>query len=299
MPVRARRVAAPVAVLATALAACGSGDRPVARTAHAAQAAAACPAAGRSTVDGGLLRMPTGARAGRVPLLVVTIPGGDGDADDRLGLTRGANRAGMAVLYPTSEHGGFWTLNDEQGRQDVDEVTALLDRVAPTGGSGCFDSDRISITGVSNGAGFATRMACELPTRFAAVVPVAAGYRALDPCPPEARASFEAIHGAADTVVPYNGKKPDRRGNVPRFTARWARRAGCAATPRATTPQRLVTRYTYRGCDGGRRVGLVRLTGTTHGWPGVTLPFASRNPSGFRATPEVLRFVLAARRPAA
>ena len=301
MIVRARRVVLPVAVLATVLAACGSGAKHAVQAAAdpVAQAAPSCPAAGPSTVDGGQLRMPKGAQPGRVPLLVVTIPGGQGDRNDRLGLTRGANRAGMAVLYPTSDHGGFWTLNDEQGRGDVDDVTALLDRVAPDDGSGCFDRDRISITGVSNGAGFATRMACELPTRFAAVVPVAAGYRALDPCPPAARASFEAIHGAADTVVPYNGKKPDRKGNVPRFTARWAARAGCAVPPRSTTPQRLVTRYTYRGCDGARRVGLVRLTGTTHGWPGVTLPFASRNPSGFRATPEVLRFVLAARRSAA
>ena len=72
-------------------------------------------------------------------------------------------------------------------------------------------------------------MACALPDRFAAVVPVAAGYRALDPCPAAAHASFLAIHGSADTVVPYNGKRPDRAGSVPRYTARWARRDGCAA----------------------------------------------------------------------
>ena len=61
----------------------------------------------------------------------------------------------------------------------------------------------------------------------------------------------------------------------------------------------MVTRYTYRGCDDGLRVELVRLTGTDHGWPRETstgrLP--RRNPSRFSATTEVLRFMRDARRP--
>ena len=196
----------------------------------------------------------------------------------------------MAVLYPTSEGSGFWTLNDQQGRQDVEDVSALLDR---TLGGGCFDRDRVSITGVSNGAGFATRMGCEEPERFAAVIPVAAGFRALDPC--SSRTSFLAIHGTADTVVPYNGKRPDRAGSVPRFTSRWANRAGCSGSPRTSAPRRLVTRYTYRGCDNGARVQLVRLTGTVHGWPGSTGRRRPRNPSGFSASPEVVRFATSSR----
>jgi polyhydroxybutyrate depolymerase len=150
---------------------------------------------------------------------------------------------------------------------------------------------------VSNGAGFAARMACALPDRFAAVVPVAAGYRALDPCPAEARASFLDIHGTADTVVPYNGKRPDRAGSVPRYTARWARRNGCAGSPAQTTPRRLVTRVRYRGCDDGLRVERLRLSGTDHGWPGAGPPLPDHNPSGLSATRELLRFVATARRP--
>jgi polyhydroxybutyrate depolymerase len=162
--------------------------------------------------------------------------------------------------------------------------------------TGCFDPDRVSITGVSNGSGFATRMACELPDRFAAVIPVAAGFRALDPCPPAATASFLAIHGTGDTVVPYNGKKPDRAGSVPRYTAGWAARAGCTSSPRTSTTRRLVTRFTYRGCDGARRVELLRLSGTTHGWPGSTGSRRPDNPPGLSATAEVLRFARSANR---
>src|SRR4051812_45649275 len=238
--------------------------------------------------------MPANARPGRTPLLVVVIPGGEGDPGDRLGVGVPANRQGVAVLYPTSPGSTFWQLNDAFGSSDVTAVTALLDRQQATG---CFDPARISITGVSNGAGFAARMGCELPTRFAAVIPVAAGYRALDPCPASARASFLDIHGTADTVVPINGKKPDRKGNVARYTAKWARRDGCDATPRTTTPRRLVTHATYRGCDGGTRVERYALTGTDHGWPrsNTTGRLPSRNPSRFDATTTVLRFVRDAR----
>jgi len=64
------------------------------------------------------------------------------------------------VLYPTSDD-TFWALNHDQGDADVDAVTGLLDR---TLAGGCFDARRLSITGVSNGAGFAARMASRCPS---------------------------------------------------------------------------------------------------------------------------------------
>ena len=271
---------------------CGAGAKRHAPPAQAdPPAAASCPQAGASDVDGGHLRMPAGARPGSTPLIVVLVPGGRGDRADRLGVGAAATKQGFAVLYPTSDD-SFGALDHDQGDADVDAVTGLLDRTAA---GGCFDARRISITGVSNGAGFAARMACALPERFAAVVPVAAGYRALDPCPGTARASFLDIHGTADTVVPYNGRKPDRAGSVP-HTARWARRDGCAASPVQSTPRRLVRRVGYRGCDAGLRVEGRRLAGTDPGWPGAGPPLPDHNPSGLSATRELLRVVADARR---
>jgi polyhydroxybutyrate depolymerase len=303
---------APLAlVLAALVAACGGSstsssaktDPPATTTTARAAATTAqaqqptCQAGGVHDVAGGLLRMPSNAQPGRVPLLLFVIPGGRGDRNDRIGIGRRANAQGVAVLYPTSPGSTFWQLNDQFGTSDVTAVTNLIQTQLATG---CFDQNRVSITGVSNGAGFTARMGCKLPTTFAAVMPVAAGYRALDPCPPNARASFLDIHGTADTVVPINGKKPDRKGNVARYTSTWAQRDGCSATPRSSTPRALVTRFTYTGCDGGTRVERVRLTGTDHGWPRtkVTGRLPSRNPSHFDATTEVLRFIRDARRPA-
>jgi polyhydroxybutyrate depolymerase len=309
---------APLALGLAAIAACGGSSGasraksdPPATTTTTARAAAttvattaqaqppSCESGGLHTVEGGLLRMPSGATPGRTPLLLVVIPGGRGDPSDRLGIGRAGNRQGVAVLYPTSPGSTFWQLNDQFGISDVTAVSGLIQRQLATG---CFDADRVSITGVSNGAGFTARMGCELPTTFAAVMPVAAGYRALDPCAPNARASFLDIHGTADTVVPINGKKPDRKGNVARFTTRVARRVGCSTTPRQTTPQRLVTHFTYTGCPAGIRVERYALSGTQHGWPGSRSGPRGRpgaNPSGFSATRAVLRFIRTARRPGA
>jgi polyhydroxybutyrate depolymerase len=256
--------------------------------------AASCPPAGFSRLDGGHIRMPAGATPGATRLLLAIMSGADGDADDNLKLAATANRQGIAVLYPTVRAGSIWELDDAMGDADVQTVTALLQRALATG---CFDPSRVSIVGLSNGAGFATRMACKLPGQFAAVVSVAGGYRALDPCPPQERASFLAIHGSADQIVPYNGKKPDRKGNVPRYAAGWAQRDGCSTTPATLHPRHLVTRLVFGGCPDGMRVEVLRLSGTDHGWPGAAPPWPQHNPSGVDANLEVLRWVRHAVRP--
>jgi polyhydroxybutyrate depolymerase len=238
--------------------------------------------------------MPAGAQPGATRLLLAIMSGADGDADDNLRLAATANRQGIAVLYPTVRAGSIWELDDAMGDADVKTVTALLQGALATG---CFDPSRVSIVGLSNGAGFATRMACKLPGQFAAVVSVAGGYKALDPCPPQERASFLAIHGSADQIVPYNGKKPDRRGNVPNYAAGWAQRDGCATTPATLHPRHLVTRLVFGGCPEGMRVEVLRLSGTDHGWPGAAPPWPRHNPSGVDASLEAVRWVRHAVRP--
>jgi len=265
----------------------------VALTAGATRAApaapASCPRAGTSTITGGILVTPAHATPGRTGLIVVMIPGGRGDPGDRLGVAGAARHAGVGVLYPTRSGGIFWQLNRAQGTSDVDHVSSTLDRVLA---HGCFDPRALTVTGVSNGAGFAQRLACSLPGRFAVVAPVAAGYRALDPCPASERASFLDIHGTADTVVPYLGTAEDgHAGSVPRNTAQWAARDGCAPVPHNSHPRRLVLGSTWRGCANGLQVEALRLTGTTHGWPGSRGSRRPHNPSHLSAAHAVLAFV--------
>src|SRR3954451_17295121 len=95
---RVSLIAAVVSAMVLAVAACGSTGP----TAQPAQAGPTCLGAGRHVVDGAVIRMPPGAKAGATPLLVVVIPGGDGDPRDHLRLGRLADAQHVALLYPTA-----------------------------------------------------------------------------------------------------------------------------------------------------------------------------------------------------
>ena len=99
---------------------------------------------------------------------------------DRLGVAHAARHAGVAVLYPTRTSGVFWQLNRAQGSSDVDNVSALLDHVL---GGGCFDPRALTVTGVSNGAGFAQRLAARCPDASRSSHRWRPATRRSDPCP--------------------------------------------------------------------------------------------------------------------
>jgi polyhydroxybutyrate depolymerase len=290
MPVTSRTFAISVivAVVLSAATTLGWPARPQTRV--VAPARAACtPAAGDTRVDGALLHIPPKAHA---PLpLVVAFHGAGGTGDGfakESGLSLSADRHGFAVLYPTagsSRHS--WSLNRASHPDDIARVRSLLALAVPRA---CADPRRLYATGVSNGGGFAARVACEMAETFAAAAPVAGGYRSLDACPHDIRTSIIEIHGSADQIVPYNGRGPDHGGDVRTFVAGWAERDGCVVRPRETHPGRFVTRVTYVGCDDGYAVEHVRLEGTDHGWPGARPPWPRHHPAGLLAREIVWRF---------
>ena len=235
-------------------------------------------------MDGVLLHVPPRARAPLALVLAFHGAGGTGDGfADYSGLSATADAHGFAVLYPSAARGHFWSLNRKMGTRDIETLRALIPRALAVA---CGDATRVYATGVSNGGGFTARVGCELAV--AAIAPVAGGYRALDAdC--AHRTSVLEIHGSSDTVVPYDGKPPDRLGAVPRYLDAWADRNGCG---RAVTshPRRSVTRLRYTDCDDGLAVEHLRLAGTDHGWPGALPPWPRRNPSRLEANEATWRF---------
>jgi polyhydroxybutyrate depolymerase len=87
---------------------------------------------------------------------------------------------------------------------DIGLVSALLDELE---NSLCIDLDRVFAHGMSNGAMFVHRLACEMPERFAAVAPTAGTMaRGFNCAPgPEPKISIMNIHGTRDTAVPFDG----------------------------------------------------------------------------------------------
>ena len=122
-----------------------------------------------------------------------------------------ADRQGFAVvLYPSSA-GPSWAISGP--RTDVTFTTRLLAHLEALT---CIDARRLYVTGLSNGAGMAARLACEAePPDRRRPVPMAGYYGALAQCEPASPESLLEVHGTADTVV-----RRRRRGRP-----RWRHRA--------------------------------------------------------------------------
>ena len=250
-------------------------------------AQSAAPDTGRRTLDveglrrSYLLYLPTPHRPGEpIPLLFV-FHGGGGTASniaEHTGLTPAATRRGYAVVYPDGVN-GHWSDGRaaRAGADDVGFVRLLLDslrRELPV------DPRRIFATGISNGAGMAFRLACDLPGTFAAIAPVAGALPAEleGRCAAAAPVSLLMFNGTADRLMPYDGGDLTlRRGRVlpaPTTARLFARANGCAPAhtvtpePDTVTDGTRVRRLVYGGCRGSREVVLYRIEGGGHTWPG-------------------------------
>ncbi len=228
-----------------------------------------------------LLALPRSGQAGQgLPLLLVFHGAGGRPSGiaEHTGLTAAATSRGYAVVYPAGIHGRW---NDGRavnaGPDDVAFVRGLIDSLAlalPV------DRKRIFATGISNGAGLAYRLACDLPGTFAAIAPVAGAPAAvLEPeCVSTQPVSLVAFQGTADPLIPYEGGNAViRRGMVlsaTRSAALFAQVGVCATPPEAAalpdtaTDGTRVRRTRYTGCRDDGEVVLYSIEGGGHTWPG-------------------------------
>jgi polyhydroxybutyrate depolymerase len=222
---------------------------------------------------------PVWHREHPAPLVLVFHAGG-GRASDiapHTGFSRLADREGFVVAYPQGVRGRW---NDGRGfatatHDDVGFVQVLVDTLGRELG---IDPRRVYATGISNGAMFAYRLACDLPGAFAAVAPVAGALPAeLAPgCAHGAAVSVIAFQGTADPLMPYLGGGTGQRRvlSAERSIGFWGTQAGCTGTPVTTDePDRLadgtrVRRTVFLSCREGRAVELYTIEGGGHTWPG-------------------------------
>jgi polyhydroxybutyrate depolymerase len=112
---------------------------------------------------------------------------------------------GFLVAYPD----GFmttWNAGDCCGAAKIgkiDDVGFLSKLIDELTGAGLADPDRVHVTGFSNGAGMAYRLACERPAKVAGIGVVEGAL--VTPCEPDRPVSAMIVHGTADRSVPYGG----------------------------------------------------------------------------------------------
>jgi polyhydroxybutyrate depolymerase len=258
----------------------GAAPAPMRHVAPAVAAASACSARpGRSeriavAVEGqgtrsALVHVPHGRRGGLPLIVALHGASANGAFMERYsGLSRLGDRQGFAVVYPDAA-GSRWRIGTGEGSADVQFLDALLDRVLA---GGCFDRRRVSVVGVSNGAGMAARFACAGDDRLAGLVAVAGSYGNLPECDADRPVSVLEIHGTDDRVVPYDGTPQNPRASVARWLEDWVERDTCRRVPRRTHLRRGVLRLDWAPCRGGTSVAHIRIAGGKHAWPGAEPP---------------------------
>lgn len=211
---------------------------------------------------------PPSIPAGQEVPLVVVLHGGFGDgaqAEQSYGWDEAADLGSFVVAYPDGI-GRAWnggTCCGAPASQDVDDVGFVRDLVAHLQAELPIDPGRTYATGISNGGILDYRLACESDI-FAAIGPDSATM--LVPCTVPSRTSVIAIHGTADSRVPYGGGNGSGVGHidgpaVPDVIASWRAIDGCEP-PTTSTRGAVTTALT--GCPDGRAVELVTIAGAGH-----------------------------------
>lgn len=181
-----------------------------------------------------------------------------------------ARRNDFLIVAPDGQDTGakqhFNLTGEKRLQNDITMVLALLDHIEATF---CVDTARVFSTGMSDGGGMTSVLACLAPNRFAAFGPVAVQvYR--PGCAGKYPIAMVAFHGTADPIVAYNGAKADGvdLGAVPTTMAKWAAHDHCDVRYADVSLGTQVQRRTWTGCDGTSSVVLYSIIGGGHTWPG-------------------------------
>ena len=187
---------------------------------------------------------------------------------------RVADAHGFLVAYPSGLSGRgprAWRAGGSLGSaRDVQFMSELIDTLRA---SYNIDSTMVCANGLSNGGGMAFLLSCTLSDRIAAVGVVGVAiFLPWSGCRDQRAVPMVAFHGTADRLTRYHGGKtwvaPRAFPDIPRWTATWARRNGCAPNPVDSAVAADVMRRSYTHCADDAAVVLYTVDGGGHTWPG-------------------------------
>jgi len=215
--------------------------------------------------------------------LVMVLHGGAANADYAMrmsGMNALSDEHGFIAVYPNGtgiyQHAVLtWNAGRCCGwahQHEIDDVgflNALLDQLEA---EYAIDSKRVYVTGISNGAMMAYRLACELSHRIAAIAPVAGSLNYDGPAPKQP-VSVIHFHGKEDQHAPYGGgvgaktlyPRVDRP--VQETIQLWVSYNQCQKEPECSQsgPAKIEC---YSGGKDGTEVVLYSIDGEGHTWPG-------------------------------
>lgn len=244
-----------------------------------------------------LLHVPPGYDGAAPAPLVMGLHGAFGSArqfERMANMNSAADARGFVAVYP--EGTGpvqTWNAGHCCGPalwSNVDDVGFILALVDELEGMLAIDPDRIYVTGLSNGAMLAYRLAAEAPEVFAAagIVAGSIGGRASERSSlvtlpaPDTPVSIIALHGRQDRAVRYDGGESlgaldfERSDlSVAEAMAFWTAANACEALPATESLFDGVILHDVYGCPDDVGLELYTIVDGDHSWPGAApTPFS-------------------------
>ncbi|MBU0636500.1 hypothetical protein KKE06_05735, partial [Candidatus Micrarchaeota archaeon] len=250
-----------------------------------------------------LVHVPPSYNGDSLTPVVLVLHGGGGNGEGMKKFTlmdTTADQEGFIVVYPEGTGKNFLgkTLGSWNGERccpsameenvdDVGFISKLIDRLQTDFN---IDYNRVFVTGHSNGAIMAYRLACELSDKIAAIAPIGA-QGVFESCPLERPVPTIHFHGTEDPCTGYaeSGlcggcfakyfckvfgilcfKEPFKWecGSVPNFFDDWRKLNGVSDASRITFENNNATCITYGPNTEGTEVSLCAIEGMGHQWPG-------------------------------
>ncbi len=212
---------------------------------------------------------------GKTPLpLVIALHPFGGDAAgfaNATGFNKEADAEGFFVVYPQGLNGS-WNAGSccrPSSQQIFDDVGFIKTVLAKLKSDLAVNDSRVYVAGESNGGMLAYRLACDFPEDFAAIAAVSATSVVTESCNATSPVSVMAVHGTADTDIPYNNSTRSA-SNLPvppavDAVSYWAKRDGTVSVPQQQVKGNL-TVTSYSGGLNGTEVVLYTVNGGRHGW---------------------------------
>jgi len=230
------------------------------------------------------------------PLVMVLHGGGKGDGDEvanHFAFNEIADREGFIAVYPNGidsrwNDGRGKTFNEQKGLKNIDDVGFLSVLIDTMIANYKVDSNRVFVTGVSNGGMMTFRLGCEITSKLSAIAPVIANIPKdiIDKCSPDSPLPVLVMNGTEDPLVPWDGGKVKflwkemgevvSTENSVRF---WVEHNKCFEDPVTEIlpdvddeDESRVKKITYKNKETNLEVVLYAIVGGGHNIPGGNTP---------------------------
>lgn len=214
--------------------------------------------------------------------LVIGLHGGGGSGsqfEEHYGFTKKADKAGFIVVYPDGVQSsgilGLRTWNagkccDYAMEKNIDDVKFIRNLIDELIAHYKINPKKVYVTGMSNGAMLAYRLACEIPEKIAAIAPVSGTMNLSGTCQSSRSMPVLHLHSVLDERVPYEGGVGIAGYYYPpvedglKF---WASKAGCSLN-KQTENRQGYRHIIWPDCKDKISVEYYLTDDGGHSWPG-------------------------------